>query len=118
LSSFVGGNTTTPSGPFVPLCVLDRKRKAKEQPHPPTNTRNRQNRPRKLDMSTTTTTYETRTYSSDGNAASAAYKADDWLARKRWMGLSSCTWILIAAVALILILVIIGIVGALNNRRY
>ncbi|AVK74714.1 hypothetical protein pqer_cds_292 [Pandoravirus quercus] len=69
-------------------------------------------------MATTTTTYETRTYSVDGEGAPIAYRADDWLARKRWMGLSSCTWILIAAVALILILVIIGIVGALNNRRY
>lgn len=72
-------------------------------------------------MSATTTTYESRTYSVDqapGDATAAAYRADDWLARKRWMGLSSCTWVLIAAVALILILVIIGIVGALNNRRY
>lgn len=70
-------------------------------------------------MATTTTTYESRTYSTDGEGASIAYRADDWLARKQWMGLSSCMWILIAVVALILILVIIGIVGALsNNRRY
>ncbi|AGO83904.2 hypothetical protein psal_cds_302 [Pandoravirus salinus] len=71
-------------------------------------------------MATTTTTYASRTYRADGDGAAAAYRADDWLARKRWMGLSSCAWILIAAVALILILVIIGIVGAINNnnRRY
>nr|UDO47754.1 hypothetical protein [Pandoravirus massiliensis] len=71
-------------------------------------------------MSATTTTYESRTYSMQepaGTVAAAAYRTDDWLARKRWMGLSSCGWILIALVALILILVIIMIAGAVGNRR-
>ncbi len=72
-------------------------------------------------MSATTTTYESRTYTTDsepsGTLASAAYRTDDWLARKRWLGVSSCGWILIAAIAVILILLIIGIVGALSGRR-
>jgi hypothetical protein len=66
----------------------------------------------------TTATYETRTYTVGGDAMpTTVYRADDWLARKQWLGISSCGWILVALVALLLIIAIIAIVGAVNRRR-
>jgi len=77
-------------------------------------------------MSARTTTFETRTYNYDDGGDGefgpspgrvAAYRADDWLARKQWGGISSCGWILIALIALLLIVTIIGIISSLVNRN-
>lgn len=73
--------------------------------------------------------YESRTYrvSDDdrfggepSGATVAAYKADDWLARKQWGNISTCGWILIAVIAIVLISIIIAIANAMarRGRRY